>query len=324
MPMLARASAGAVHSNRMRISLATGVAVCAAVTFLPMTGSGRQHPRDPGPSRSLETLAIQVLLDRLQFSPGEIDGAEGLNTVNAIDAFEHERGRRVTDLQSASTVPTTVRYTITPADMATPILKVVPPDMMAKSKLPRLDYTSHLEMLGERFHSSPELLKWLNPGLKIAAGAQLVVPNVRVTRADRPPRDIVVRVSEHEAALTVTDHTGSVIMYAPATTGSSDDPLPIGSWSVTAVSRNPPFNYNPRLFWDADPSHRSVLIPPGPNGPVGVVWIDLSKPHYGIHGTPEPGSVGYTVSHGCVRLTNWDALRLAAMVRPGTKVQFVP
>jgi lipoprotein-anchoring transpeptidase ErfK/SrfK len=150
------------------------------------------------------------------------------------------------------------------------------------------------------------------------------VPNVRVARADRPRRDILVKVSEHEAALTVTDRAGQVIMYAPATTGSGDDPLPIGSWSVTAVSYDPPFNYNPKLFWDADRSHRQALLPPGPNGPVGVVWIDLSKPHYGIHGTPEPSSVGYTTSHGCVRLTNWDAMRLAGMVRPGTKVEFVP
>ena len=102
------------------------------------------------------------------------------------------------------------------------------------------------------------------------------------------PRDIVVKVSESPAALTVTDRAGNVIMYAPATTGSTDDPLPIGSWAVTAVARNPPFNYNPGLFWDADPSHRKATIPPGPNGPVGLVWIDLSKPHYGIHGRPNP------------------------------------
>ena len=307
----------------MRIALRAGVAGCA-VTFLAVTGSAWQQPPDPDLPRSLETLAIQVLLDRLQFSPGEIDATEGLNTLNAMDAFERERGRPVSSLLTASTAPTTVRYTITRADMAAPLVKVIPPDMMAKSKLASLGYTSHLEMLGERFHSSPELLKWLNPGLKIAAGATLLVPNVRVARADRPLRDIVVRVAEHEAALTVTDRSGNVIMYAPATTGSGDDPLPIGAWSVTAVSRNPSFNYNPKLFWDADSSHRTALIPPGPNGPVGLVWIDLSKPHYGIHGTPEPGSVGYTVSHGCVRLTNWDALRLAGMVRPGTKVEFVP
>jgi lipoprotein-anchoring transpeptidase ErfK/SrfK len=308
----------------MRISLRAGVAGCAVVSLLTTTGNGWQQSSEPDPPRSLETLAIQVLLDRLQFSPGEIDGTEGFNTLNAIEAFERERGRRVSDLVAASAAPATVRYTITSADMATPLVRVIPSDMMAKSKLSRLDYTTHLEMLGERFHSSPELLKWLNPALKIAVGAQLLVPNVRVPRADSALRDIVVRVSEHEAALTVTDRAGNVIMYAPATTGSSDDPLPIGSWSVTGVSRNPSFNYNPKLFWDADPSHRKAMIPPGPNGPVGVVWIDLSKQHYGIHGTPEPGSVGYTVSHGCVRLTNWDALRLAGMVRAGTKVEFVP
>lgn len=294
------------------------------MTILSVTGSGWQQPPDADPPRSLETLAIQVLLDRLRYSPGEIDATEGLNTLNAVDAFERERGRRIADLVAASTTPTTVRYTITAADMATPLVRVIPSDMMGKSKLSRLDYTSHLEMLGERFHSSPALLEWLNPGMKIAAGARLIVPNVRGIRAERPARDIVVRVAEHEAALTVTDRAGRVIMYAPATTGSGDDPLPVGSWSVTAVSYEPPFNYNPKLFWDADRSHRQALIPPGPNGPVGMVWIDLSKPHYGIHGTPEPGSVGYTVSHGCVRLTNWDALRLAEMVRVGTKVEFVP
>jgi lipoprotein-anchoring transpeptidase ErfK/SrfK len=295
----------------------------ALVTLVAMSPGAWQRPLAPDLLPSLETLAIQVLLDRLQFSPGEIDGTAGLNTLNAIDAFERERGRRVADLLKASVVPTTVRYTVTASDMAAPIVPVIPADMMAKSKLARLDYTTHFEMFGERFHSSPELLKWLNPRVKMAAGASLVVPNVRVAPV-AAPRDIVVRVTEHEAALTVTDRAGRIIMYAPATTGSSDDPLPVGSWTVTAVSHNPAFNYNPKLFWDANPAHRAARIPPGPNGPVGVVWIDLSKPHYGIHGTPEPGSVGYATSHGCVRLTNWDALRLARMVRSGTKVEFVP
>jgi lipoprotein-anchoring transpeptidase ErfK/SrfK len=99
--------------------------------------------------------------------------------------------------------------------------------------------------------------------------------------------------------------------------------LPVGEWKVLGVSWNPVFNYNPDLFWDANPSHAMATIPPGPNNPVGVVWIDLSKPHYGIHGTPEPSTIGHTESHGCVRLTNWDALRLAAMVGKGTQVEFV-
>jgi lipoprotein-anchoring transpeptidase ErfK/SrfK len=132
-----------------------------------------------------------------------------------------------------------------------------------------------------------------------------------------------VRVSKSASALAVTDASGKVIMHAPVTSGSEHDPLPIGNWTVTAVARNPTFNYNPDLFWDADPNHAKAKLPAGPNNPVGVVWIDINKPHYGIHGTPEPGTVGHTESHGCVRLTNWDALKLAAMVGKGTKVEFV-
>jgi lipoprotein-anchoring transpeptidase ErfK/SrfK len=114
-----------------------------------------------------------------------------------------------------------------------------------------------------------------------------------------------------------------LLLYAPVTSGSDKDPLPLGEWAVTVVVRNPPFNYNPDLFWDADPAHAKATIPPGPNGPVGVVWIDLTKEHYGLHGSPEPGKIGHTDSHGCVRLTNWDVLKLASLVTKGTKVLFV-
>jgi len=198
-------------------------------------------------------------------------------------------------------------------------------DKMAKSRLKRLNYTSVLEMLGEKFHTSPALLKRLNPRLKVAAGEQIVVPNVNVVSdAEGKPRpDVVIHVSKSASTLWVTDGSGKTIMHAPVTSGSEHDPLPIGEWAVTAVSRNPTFNYNPDLFWDANPAHSKAKIPPGPNNPVGVVWIDLSKEHYGIHGTPEPSTIGHTESHGCVRLTNWDALRLAAMVGKGTKVEFV-
>jgi lipoprotein-anchoring transpeptidase ErfK/SrfK len=114
------------------------------------------------------------------------------------------------------------------------------------------------------------------------------------------------------------------VFYAPVTTGSEHDPLPIGQWKVTAVLWHPDFHYNPELFWDADPTHAKAVVPAGPNNPVGVVWIDLNKEHYGMHGTPEPSQVGKAASHGCVRLTNWDAARLATMVHPGTPVSFEP
>ena len=109
-------------------------------------------------------------------------------------------------------------------------------------------------------------------------------------------------------------------MYAPITIGSSKDPLPVGDWKVTGVSWNPTFNYNPDLFWDADPTHAKAKIPPGPNNPVGVVWVDINKEHFGLHGTPEPATIGRTESHGCIRLTNWDATKLGRLVAPGTKV----
>jgi lipoprotein-anchoring transpeptidase ErfK/SrfK len=133
---------------------------------------------------------------------------------------------------------------------------------------------------------------------------------------------VTVAVTKSTSALTVTDATGRVIFHAPVTSGSEHDPLPIGEWKVTTIHTMPVFNYNPELFWDANPKDSKAKIPAGPNNPVGVTWIDLSKEHYGIHGTSEPGQVGHMQSHGCVRLTNWDAVRVMQWIKPGTVVVF--
>jgi lipoprotein-anchoring transpeptidase ErfK/SrfK len=286
----------------------------------------RQTKPKTGGEAATDMLATQVLLDRAGFSPGEIDGRGGRNTQNAIAAFEKATGTAIADAIAATTAPPTISYTITPEDAAAPTVPRIPEDIMEKAKLKRLDYTSLVEMLAERFHASPAVLKRLNPTAKFAGGEQITVPNVNVVSdaEGKPQPNITVRVAKDASTLQVVDDAGKVLMHAPVTSGSQHDPLPIGSWTVTAVARNPSFNYNPDLFWDADPSHAKAKIPPGPNGPVGLVWIDISKPHYGIHGTPEPGTVGHTTSHGCVRLTNWDALKLAAMVGKGTKVEFTP
>lgn len=268
-----------------------------------------------------DMLAIQVMLDRARFSPGEIDGRGGPNTQRAIEAFEQNRRTTVANALATFGVEPTIAYTITPDDAAGPF-ETIPEDTMAKAALTQLPYESMVEALGERFHAAPALLKRLNPAARFAAGDTIQVPNILAAPEPTSGEGVSITVSKRTSALTLTDATGAVIYHAPVTTGSERDPLPIGEWLVTAIARNPTFNYNPDLFWDADPTHAKAKLPPGPNGPVGVVWIDLNKPHYGIHGTPEPGAVGHSSSHGCVRLTNWDASAVAALIGKGAKVTF--
>jgi lipoprotein-anchoring transpeptidase ErfK/SrfK len=148
-------------------------------------------------------------------------------------------------------------------------------------------------------------------------------PEAAPAREAAPPKpDVVITVTKRSSALTVTDKSGRIVFYAPVTTGSKHDPLPIGKWRVNGVRLNPTIHYNPHLFWNAEPGDAKATIAAGPNNPVGLVWIDISKEHYGLHGTPEPSTIGRAQSHGCVRLTNWDALKLAGLVKPGTRVLF--
>lgn len=291
--------------------------------------------------RGLEGLEVQVGLDRAGFSPGVIDGRPGRNTRAALTRFQEARQLPPSGTvdeatrQALGAPPAIVAYALTAEDVAGPYVARIPDDMMEKRTLEVLAYTSVAEMLAERFHTTPQLLARLNPKIAWQAGQTLQVPNVEPflppaqteTRKVNPPaadQTADVRVSKAAGVLTVRGTDGAVRFSAPVTSGSEHDPLPIGTWKVTAVYLRPVFNYNPDLFWDADPSHDKARLPAGPNNPVGLVWIDLDKEHYGLHGTPEPSRIGVSQSHGCVRLTNWDALKVASLVKTGTPVIFEP
>jgi lipoprotein-anchoring transpeptidase ErfK/SrfK len=302
--------------------------------------------------QSLEMLPVQLALDRMGFSPGVLDGKNGESLKLAIKGFQKANGLEETAALDEATlsalekanVGSPTRLVRIPAMFADQTFYPdFPDDAADQANLPALGYRSLMEALAERFHTTPETLLALNSlDTQIGAGKIIVVPNLpdaplpsaelsargwdktllSLGVAGEQPDIETVVVDKSEGWLRTIDGEGKIIGQFPVTTGSSRDPLPIGNWTVKGVARNPEFHYNPKLFWDVSDSKEKQLLKPGPNSPVGVVWIDLSKPHYGIHGTGEPSTIGRAESHGCVRLTNWDAARVAGMAKPGTKVVF--
>ena len=346
-------------------------------------GAGESYTAQIPDSEERPIMQAQVVLDRRGFGPGVIDGKMGKSTENALKGFQEANDLEVTGkmdeatkaaLEEWNNIPATRVVTI-PADWGTLDYAKIPDKPADQARMERLGYESLDEKLAERFHTTIEVLKQLNPGGQPAgaketssptptasfspsaaaskagktqstsffnAGQQIRVPNIGADRikagaVDDPnwqqtlamlgvgteqPKVAKVVVDESEGWLKGYNKAGNLVAMFTVTTGSSNDPLPIGEWGINGVGHNPPFAYQPDLFWDVPDSEEEQQLPPGPNGPVGVVWIDLTKEHYGIHGTPEPQTIGRTQSHGCVRLTNWDAARLAGMVSSSTKVVF--
>lgn len=309
-----------------------------AVKQAPNNGTVTDEPPRIGdtvvdPSLSLgsrsDVAALQVLLDRAGASPGVIDGRFGSNVDKALKAYALITGTKLrsTDTEAIKEAlektggDAFASYTITAEDVAGPYVASVPEDYGEKAKLERLSYTSVTEALAERFHMDEAYLKALNPGvnfnrpgtiIKVANFGKLVSTPVARIVADKSQKQVFAY-----------DEAGKLVAAYPATIGSSDTPSPSGTHAVSRIAFDPNYTYNPKVNFKQGDNDKILTIPPGPNGPVGTVWIALDKPTYGIHGTPEPSKIGKTQSHGCVRLTNWDAAELAKLVKPGVPVEFV-
>jgi peptidoglycan hydrolase-like protein with peptidoglycan-binding domain len=313
----------------------------ALLLALPATGLAA---RQRSPSLSLESVndaawqaqgkpstpllvKLQVLVDRAHASPGEIDGTLGENTRKAIAAYAEMKGLEATEqvteelwraLTQNDTEPALVTYKITEKDTRGPFAKKIPDDFRAKAAMDRLSYTSPRELLAEKFHMSEALLRKLNPGASFdQEGQEIVVANVE--RDSLSGKISQVEVDANRQRVKAYEGDQLVAIY-PATVGSEDRPTPKGEFKVMKITENPVYHYDPALHFRGVHVNEKLNIPPGPNNPVGAVWIDLSAEGYGIHGTPDPDKISKSASHGCIRLTNWDALELAKHLSKGTPV----
>ncbi len=327
------------------------IAVVLAAGAVPLATSAQQ-PKPAAPTVDRNILHVQVILDKLGFGPGVIDGKGGESLKAALRGFQESRGLPKTGQADAATlralhafrnVRPTVTLELNERVLAGPYVNPIPKDYAEQAKLPGLAYRTPIEKLAEMFHTTPATLVALNPrDTKLAPGSKVVFPNAlpssraydgklpetfRATLNSlnvdaRQPAGAKIVVDKSDGVLRVLDKQGKLVAQFSATMGSSSDPLPLGSWKVLGPAYNPEWKMNPKILKKVSDNKPVAIVPPGPNNPVGVVWIDLSKEHYGIHGTNEPQQIGRAESNGCIRLTNWDAARLALMVKAGTPALF--
>lgn len=274
------------------------------------------------------SVKLQVLLDRAGISPGVVDGFKGGMSESALRGFEEQQGLAVDGILDAEVwsalggtqaLPVLMPYLITPEDV-TDLTEAIPDNVAEKAKLARLGYLRVSERLAERFHMDEDFLKALNPDATFAAGEEITVADTGTPLAGEVTR-IEIRKTDRRAV--AFDAAGRMLANYPVSIGSTATPSPEGTVEVVAVAMDPTYSYLPDTNFVADGVTEGLILPPGPNGPVGSVWIDLSKPTYGLHGTDTPAALFQSVSHGCVRFTNWDVTELAHLVKPGTTVEFL-
>lgn len=324
-----------MRTTSIAFAIALLAAAPAAAKDKPLTADSINAATFTGklPSDSKEhplAVKLQVLLDRIHFSPGEIDGLFGDNVEKALTAFAEANHLPTTKvltpeiwakLQATSSYPVLTQVTLTDKDVAGPFIDKLPVKMEEMKSLKKLSYTSAEEALAERFHMSQDLLETLNPKAAFdKAGTVLTV----VKLADgKPEKAARLEVDKERQTVKAFAKDGALLAFYPASVGSEEKPTPSGALKVTSIHANPVYRYDPKYKFKGVDSSKPFTIAGGPNNPVGSMWIGLSEQSYGIHGTSDPSRVSKSDSHGCVRLTNWDAERVAAQVKKGVEVSFV-